>query len=297
MKVAVVSSAFSLKAPLVRELIDSGVDFVAIDRNVSLDEFATSLLEFPVVIAGTEKYSAELLALLPNLRLIARTGVGTESIDLEATNKRGIKVFTTPGLNADSVAEHAVALLLAVLHRVVTLDRRTKDGAWRDGLLHQTIGGARVGVIGFGRIGRRFSEMVRALGGKPEAYDPYVSDQGVRADLSEVLSSNAMFSLHVPLNGETKGLIGASEIAKMPEGSVLVNTSRGGVVDESALFEALQSGHLAGAGLDVFAKEPVTTELGLTRLPNVVLSPHVASFSQGAIAAMSDAIAEEIKSL
>jgi D-3-phosphoglycerate dehydrogenase len=296
-KVAVVSSAFSLEAPRVQELIESGIDFVHVDRNASTVEFSTALSPFHVVIAGTEKYPRELLDSLSDLRMIARTGVGTEGIDIPAADERGIEVFTTPGLNAEAVAEHALALLLAVLHRIVVLDRRTKEGLWRDGLLYRTAFGANVGVIGYGQIGRRFSELVRALGAKVEPYDPYVNGEGVRQDLLEVLGANHVFSMHVPLNDETKGLIGSREIARMPSGSVLINTSRGGVVDEDALVEALESGHLAGAGLDVFATEPVKTGLKLADMPNVVLSPHISSFSEGAITSMSNAIAERISEL
>jgi D-3-phosphoglycerate dehydrogenase len=296
-KVAVVSSAFSLEAPRVQELIESGVDFVHINRNVSTAEFSTALLPFHVVIAGTEKYPRELLDSLSDLRIIARTGVGTEGIDIPAADERGIEVFTTPGLNAEAVAEHALALLLTVLHRVVVLDHRTKEGLWRDGLLYRTAFGANVGVIGYGQIGRRFSDLVRALGAKVKPYDPYVSGEGVRQDLLEVLGANHVFSIHVPLNDETKGLIGSREIARMPSGSVLINTSRGGVVDEDALVEALESGHLAGAGLDVFATEPVKAGLKVAAMPNVVLSPHISSFSEGAITSMSNAIAERISEL
>jgi D-3-phosphoglycerate dehydrogenase len=294
LKVAVLSSAFSLECSGVTELLSAGVELRKVDRQLNPEAMLEALSDCQVVVAGTENYSAEMLARLSNLKLIARTGVGTEGIDKKAALARGVEIFTTPGVNAGAVAEHTLALLLSVLHKVVALDTRVRKGQWRDGSFYKQLSGLKVGVIGNGEIGSRFAVLAQAVGAKVRVYDPYREDASSVTSLSELLSWSEAVSLHVPLTDQTRDMLSKAELAQLPQGAILINTARGELVNEDSLYEALCSGHLGGAGLDVFKSEPVLKASRFGGLDNVVLSPHISSFSFSAITAMSNAIAEKI---
>lgn len=301
-RVAVTSSAVTLDSPKMVALAGSGVEFVQIAAKDSLSaEFRDRAAGCHAIIAGAEAYPAPALAPLEHLSLIARSGVGYDQIDLTAATDLGIAVTVTPGVNADTVAEHTVSLMLACLHRTVAFDARVRRGAWRDGTFFPELRGSRVGVVGLGRIGRGVAGLVAALGAEVHGYDPAAPDgAGLAAavvrhsTLEGLLPAVDILTLHVPLITATRGLIGAKEIGALRPGAYLVNTSRGGVIDEGALIAALASGHLAGAGLDVFADEPPAVDNPLLAMPQCVLSPHIASFGRVTITAMSDMIAGQI---
>lgn len=251
------------------------------------------------VVAGPEPYPLDLMAALPDLCLIARSGVGFDQIDVDAASRLGIHVVTTPGQNALGVAEHAVTLLLHLLHRVPHYDTRVRSGTWRDGAFFPEIQGMTIGIIGFGRIGRAFADIVHAFGAHVLAYDvvpiidapPHVQ---VAASLDEMLPHCEAISLHVPLLPSTSSLIGARELGMLPTGAYVINTARGGIVDEAALLDALASGHLAGAGLDVLEQEPPAPDNPLLALDSCVFSPHTASFGLTTIERMTAMIAGQI---
>jgi len=234
--------------------------------------------------------TADLLAGCPMLRLISVWGTGTDHVDLEGCRRLGIAVTNTPGANALAVAEHTVALLLAAARQIPRLDRETREGTWPRGLGVQ-LHGKTLGILGLGAIGRHVARMVRALGMRVVAWtyhpDPDLAHQlGVELlDFDRVLSEADVLTVHVRQTAEATGLLGPRQIARMKRGAILVNTARGPIVDRAALVDALRSGHLAGAGLDVFDLEPVPAGDPLLALPNSVLTPHCAGMVPEAILA------------
>lgn len=242
------------------------------------------------VIASTDPFDATVFERCRHLRVIARTGVGVDTIDLDAASAAGVVVTTTPGANEETVADHTLALMLALVRRVPEHDASVRAGRWeRAGALTPgDLYGATVGLVGWGVIGRAVARRVRAFGSRLLIADPAItSAEGAEVvDLESLLRQSDVVSVHVPLLPGTRGLIGAEQLAMMKPGAVLVNASRGGIVDEPALVAALRDGPLAAAGLDVFEHEPPGGH-PLLELPNVVLSPHVGGLSTRAIAELT----------
>lgn len=299
LRTALVSSATLFTEPAVDFGLTSRVQLVPTPAHGTLDERIASLKGCFAVVAGPEPYERDLLAELPDLCLIARSGVGYDQIDLDAASSLGIHVATTPGQNALGVAEHAIAMLLYLLHQIPYYDRRVRNGAWRDGVFFPEIQGMTVGVIGFGRIGRTFADLIHAFGARVVAYDvaPILDPPAhvtVCDSLGDLLRQCTAVSLHVPLVPATRGLIGHEELALLPQGAYVINTARGGIVDEIALAEALSSGRLAGAALDVLDQEPPDPANPLLGLDRCVFSPHTASFGLHTIERMTSMIAGQI---
>ena len=225
--------------------------------------------------------SAADIARVRKARIICKQGVGYDSVDIVAAKQHGIVVCRTPGVNRDAVAEMALALGLAAARRVVEVDRRIRAGekVARPDFLALETEGKTVGVIGVGNIGSRVArKWASAFNARVIGYDPYVADFSFekKSTLDELLREADLVTLHVPLTDETRRMIGAREIALMKRNAVLVNTCRGGVVDEAALYEAMKAGHLFGAGLDVWDVEPPPKNHPLLTLPNVIATPHAA---------------------
>lgn len=240
------------------------------------------------------------------LLAIARPGIGVDNIDLEAATERGILVINTPDGPTESTAEHAVALLLALAKQVVAADRRLRTEGWSAARLRGVeVRGKTLGIVGLGRIGRRVAQICRqGLAMRVVAYDPHAPAETFAAldvvqaeTLDELLPQSQFLTLHCALTPATRGLIGARELALLPAGAFLINVSRGAVIDHSALVEALTSGHLAGAGLDVFDPEPLPEDHPLLRSPHVVLTPHVASYTDDGVRAMHLGIVEQVARL
>lgn len=301
-RVGVSSTAVNLDSPGLRALAQAGIELVRIGvKDSSAPAFLDIAGSCRALIAGAEPYPASALAQLPNLGLLARSGVGYDQIDVPAAGRLGIAVTITPGLNADAVAEHTVALMLALLHRIPVYDARVRAGQWRDGRFFPEVRGSRVGVVGLGQIGRGVARLVSALGAEVHGHDPALdaslpveSSSHLHASLEDLLRTVDIVTLHVPLVPSTQGLLGAREFGLLRRGSYLVNASRGGVVDQAALVSALGSGQLAGAALDVFVDEPPALDNPLLSMPQCVLSPHIAGFGEETIRAMSDLIAAQI---
>lgn len=226
------------------------------------------------------KVTRAMLDAAPGLRLIMAPGIGHDGIDLEAAAEKGIPVsITVPG-NVTEVAEHALLLMLAVCRRLVELDRGLRQGrwmAWDRRLQSFNLCGRTLGLVGMGRIGQAVARRAAAFEMRVQYHDPVRTDGWPWAPLEELLQTSDFVSLHVPLTPQTARLLTAARIALMKPAAVLINTSRGEVVDEPALVAALRSGALAGAGLDVFEKEPIAADHPLLAMDNVVLTPHVAS--------------------
>jgi D-3-phosphoglycerate dehydrogenase len=236
------------------------------------------------ILIRTSRLSAAAIAGAPQLKVVSRHGVGYDNVDLAALNARGIPLTVVGSVNAVSVAEQALFLLLATMRRGFAYDRATRQGAWdfRNSLEARELAGKTLVVVGYGRIGREVAARALAFGLSVVAYDPYVapaSPVGRAADLDAVLPEADAVSLHVPLTAETRLLFDRSRLARLKPSAVLISTARGGLIDEAALAEALAEGRLAAAGLDVFAEEPPPADHPLLALPNVVLSPHAASLT------------------
>ena len=241
------------------------------------------------VVVTLQRLTADvIMAFAPSVRVIGRAGVGLDTIDLTAARDRGIAVFNQPAYGAAEVASHALALLLALERRLLRADAHVRAG-WHGGPdlgRIRALDDSTVGVLGAGRIGRAFVERVRPLVRAVVVYDPgpvSLPPHATRAaSVDELLGRSEMLSLHLPLTPETRGLIGRRELGLLPPGAIVVNVSRGGLIDEDALAELLHSGHLAGAGLDVFETEPLPATSPLLAAPNTVLTPHCASASERA---------------
>lgn len=237
-------------------------------------------------ILGAAPVTRELLERFPNLKVVARRGVGYDSVDVDAVKELGRILTNTPGGNEPAVADHALALMLAVGKRIREAHSRMQAGDWR-ALVGSELHGKTVGLIGFGRIGRLVAKRLSGFESQVIVYDPFLSEQvaadaGVKTcELDELLQHSDVVSLHVPLTQGTRNIIDAKALSKMKPSAVLVNTSRGELIDEAALLEALCSGKLAGAGLDVFVGEHDQSKRALAEqllaLPNVVGTPHTAA--------------------
>ena len=247
------------------------------------EQLADVIAEVDGLLIRTERLDARLLGLATRLRVICRVGAGLDNVDLAAATAAGIPVFNTAGSNARTVAEHTFALALAVLRQIPRWDRAVRAGRFADREQDpgSELAGKRWGVIGLGHIGTEVARTARhgfdmeVLAYHPTRPPEWIVERGAApADLPELLASSDVISVHVPLTPATRGMLAAEQFAVMRPGAVLINVSRGGVVDEAALVEALRSGCLAGAGIDVFDQEPPPPDHPLMRLDQVVLSPH-----------------------
>jgi D-3-phosphoglycerate dehydrogenase len=245
---------------------------------------------------------AETIAGLGRCRVIARYGVGYDNVDVAAATRRGILVCNVPDYCADEVSDHTLALILCWARRVPWLDAAVRRGVWatRAAGEMRRLRGQTLGLVGFGRMARALAGKARALGLRLLAHDPQVPPEAVRAagvepvGLQELLSRADVVSLHVPLGPATRGLVGEAELRAMRPTALLVNTSRGAVVDERALVRALREGWIAGAALDVLEAEPIPPDHPLLRLPNVILTPHVAWYSEESEAELRRKAAENV---
>jgi phosphoglycerate dehydrogenase-like enzyme len=245
--------------------------------------FLCEMRDADVLLHVLEPVTAAVIDAAPRLLLIQKIGIGVNTIDLDAARRQGIAVCNMPGTNTQAVAEMTLLLMLATLRRLAHLDRLTRAGrGWMiEPELSDDFGelsGRTIGLVGYGAVARRLVPVLQALGAKvvytsrqpaPNAPIPFLP-------LAELLAITDVVSLHLPLTPETAGMIDAPTLAAMKRGAILINTARGSLVDEAALVDALTRGHLRGAGLDVFSREPIGADEPLLKLPNVIVTPHVA---------------------
>lgn len=250
------------------------------------------------IIVRYGKIPARVMDASKALRVISKHGSGTDTIDARAASARGIAVKAAVGANADAVAEHAWALILGCAKGVVALDARMRAGFW-DKATHKSLElrGKTLGVVGVGAIGRRVAELGVAFGMKVVAFDPFAkaAPEGVTLmDLAELFRQSLVVSLNCPLTDDNRHMVNRDSLATMRDGAILVNTGRGGLIDEAALLEALASGKLRAAGLDAFATEPLVGEHAFRAVPNVILSPHIGGVSEDAYVNMGTAAARNV---
>ncbi|MEJ5257749.1 MAG: hydroxyacid dehydrogenase [Fervidobacterium sp.] len=246
------------------------------------DELIKIMPEIEVLIVrSATKVTADIIEAGSNLKIIGRAGTGLDNIDVKAAEAKGIKVINTPGANSISVAELAIGLMIACSRHIARGTADLKNGKWtKKELEGHELFGRTVGIIGFGNIGREVAKRLLAFDMKVLAYDPFVkeTDMPVKiVDLDTLFKESDYITIHVPLTPETKNLINKETISKMKDSVIIINAARGGIIDEAALYEALTTGKVYAAGLDVFEVEPPTDELRqkLLSLPNVVATPHV----------------------
>lgn len=244
------------------------------------------------VVAGSERFDAPLFDTCPHLKIVARTGVGYDAVDVAAAGQRGITVTITPGVNQESVAEQAFGLLLGLTRRIVVNAVDIAADGWNR-TLPVPLRGKTLGLVGLGRIGQAMVSKAHAFGMKVVAYDPFlkVSPFGAQVplvSLDDVFAASDVLSLHVPMTPETKELVRAETIARMKPGAILINTARGALVNETDLVAALQSGRLGGACLDVTNPEPPLPGNPLRTLPNCLISPHLGGIDEKSMADMAD---------
>src|SRR3954470_9689563 len=251
-----------------------------------------------LAVRSATKVTADILAKASNLKIVGRAGVGVDNIDVKTATERKVQVINTPSGNAIAAGELAIAYMFALARKIPQATASMKKGEWeKKKFAGVEITGKTLGVLGFGNIGRQVAERAVGLRMKVLAYDPMIPagaspPAGIEyAKFDEVLAKADFVTLHLPLTAETKNLLGAATFPKMKKGAYLINCARGGVVDEAALYEALKSGHLGGAALDVFEKEP-TPPLPLFELDNVLLSPHIGASTKEAQSKVAVELAE-----
>lgn len=246
------------------------------------------LLEFDGVIVADSKIPTEPIKKMERLKIIQKFGVGVDNIPVELCKSRGIYVCNIPGINSLDVAEFTLATILSILHRIRERDRMAREAKWSDRpkVLSERLTGKVVGIIGFGRIGRQVATLLKPFKVKIVVYDPYISDEIVKeasvervGELDQLLKVSDVVTLHIPLTGETRHMIGWRELNIMKRNAILINTSRGAVIDEEALYKAVKSGRLKSAHMDVWSLEPVQKNNPMLKVRKVQLSLHQASWS------------------
>jgi D-3-phosphoglycerate dehydrogenase len=285
MKILISTSSFGKfgKAPL-NMLGEKGYEAILnpYGRKLNTEELIDLASDCEAVIAGTETYSEEVFEKLSKLRFISRCGAGLDSIDMEAAKKHNVLIKNTPNAPSEAVAELTVGLILSSLRKISLMDRNIRGGTWKKEM-GNLLSGKTVGIIGLGRIGRRVVELltpfnVKFIASEPNPDMEWVEKNNIRIlSLEELLRESDIVTLHIPYSSENRHLINSKYINLMKENSILVNTSRGGLVDEDALYSALKEGKIKGVALDVMEKEPYTGKL--IELNNVVLTSHIGSYA------------------
>lgn len=293
--VAVCSRSFS-QHPVLRE------ELLARYRNVTFNDEGRSLhgselVEFlrghTKAVIALERITDGVLSELPELRVISKYGVGLDNLDLEALRRRGVSLGWTPGVNRRSVAELVIACALLLVRNLLVANTEVRNGEWRQ-LRGGLLSNRRVGIVGLGNVGREVARLLQPFECEVWAHDiveqpAFCEEHGVRSvDLDTLLSGSEIVTIHLPLEESTRGLIGREQIRLLREGAYLINTARGGIVDEQAVLEGLLSGRIAGAAFDVFEVEP-PQERELLALPNFIATPHIGGSSHEAVLAMGRA--------
>jgi D-3-phosphoglycerate dehydrogenase len=286
-----------------REILTRAGHELRFERNaVSVEEVTVAVAGADAVLNCYSRMPGDVIRTLDRCRIIARYGIGVDTIDLDAANERGIVVTNVPDYCIDEVSDHALSLALALARGVTLLDRRVRTGSWTptDARPLHRIRGRTLGLVGFGRIARALAVKAAALGYHVVATDPYIADDAVRdagvepLSFDELLERADVVSMHVPLTDESHHLFGFEALAKMKPGAILVNTSRGPLVDTAALRDALASGHLGGAALDVLEQEPPAPDEPLLQRDDVVITPHAGFYSEESVRELQRKAVEQV---
>ena len=254
-------------------------------------------------VAGSERYTHAVFAATPSLRAILRWGTGSDAIDIAAATEAGVAVVTTPAVNAEAVADMALALMLACIRRLPRLDEAVRAGEWRAAVPTRDLAGATVGVVGLGAVGRAVTRRLRAFGCQVLALEPQPDHDFCARFEVELSTLEAMLprldvlTLHAPLSPTSRRLIGPRELGLLPRHAVIINTARGELIDQGALVAALEGGQIAAAGLDVFEREPVRLDDPILTAPNTVVSGHISSFTELGLRRTAEAVLANLHEL
>ena len=270
----------------VKLLEENGCQVVSneLGRPLTFNDLKDIVIDIDGVIAGVDEWDSNLFNLAPNLKAIARFGVGVDNLNLEDAKAHQITISNCPGINTSSVAEHAVMLILSVVRQLPAVNTAVKQGKWVRAMHHE-LKGMTVGLIGFGAIARNLARKLKPFEVTLIAYDKYPNQNAAESlgvtlmSLDDIIRNSDIISLHIPATPETKHLINKKTLALAKDGVFIVNTSRGAVVDEAAVCDALESGKLAGFGTDVYENEPLTADSPLSKIEQAVCTPHVAAES------------------
>ncbi|EIT86553.1 D-3-phosphoglycerate dehydrogenase [Fictibacillus macauensis ZFHKF-1] len=280
-----------------------GLTVLENDSNVSViygsvDEAPTTI--DALIVRSATQVTAELLAQFPSLKIVARAGVGTDNIDIDAASKRGVLVINAPDGNTISTAEHTFAMMMSLLRRIPQANHSILEGKWnRSSFKGSELLGKVVGIIGLGRIGTELAKRLKAFQTDVIVFDPFLTEERAKSlhvqsvSLDALLTTSDIITVHTPLTKETKNLLSKENLAKTKKGVYFINCARGGIYDEEALYDCLKSGHAAGCALDVFIEEPATNNK-LVHLPNVVATPHIAASTTEAQLNVAVGVAQEI---
>lgn len=276
----------------VKLIAENGYQVSYVPPYTSEDDLVRIVTELdPVgVVVRMGRFGSAAIEAAPSLRVLSKHGVGVDNIDVDAASRREIPVVVAAGANALSVAEHAIALLFAVVKRIVPLDSSLRAGRWeKAGFAGKELAGMTIGLVGFGAIARQTALFAKGFGLKVQAFDPFTdeaafAEAGVRqvTDVDRLLSSSDILSLHCPLTPDTRNLLDDRRLGLMKPGSFVINTARGGLIDEDALLRAVESGQIAGAGLDTFQTEPPGDDHPFWQNQRIVVTPHIGGVTQEA---------------
>jgi D-3-phosphoglycerate dehydrogenase len=280
-------------------LIANGCEFESVQVDANSEEQGIAVVkDADVLVVGLQRITERVLDAAARLKVIGRCGVGLDNVDLRAAGSRGIPVVYTPGANAQTVADLTLGLMLALARKITQADRMTRDHQWKR-IMGNDVWGKTLGIFGLGQIGANVARRAKGFDMHVVAYDvvqnvPLARDLGVEyRSKADILAQADFITLHLPLNPETRGFIGEQELKAMKKTAVLINTSRGGIVDEQALYQGLKAGEIAGAALDVFAQEP-PGKTPLVELDNFIGSPHIGGITVEAIERIGMTVARDI---
>lgn len=297
------------KVVLTHRLYEAGMQLLEGKVKVSItntgkpSEMLPELVDADGLIIRIGSIDRNTMLAAKNLRVIGRPGVGVDDVDVAAATELGIPVVIAPGANTRSVAEHALALIFAAAKDIINSDKQTRSGNFnvRNSYKAFELFGKTVGLVGYGNIGRELAKLCSAIGMKVAVYDPFVNREAIEQlgyqyekELAGLLGKADIISLHVPLTDRTRNLLGKKEFSLMKSNAVIVNCARGGIIDEQALAEALQTNAIHSAALDVLAREPVSHEEPLAALDNTIITPHMAGLTQEAAAGVSTMAVEGV---
>lgn len=281
-------------------LTDAGFNVQFYNKEFDEMEFREKLQNCYALIIGAHKLTEEAIKGAPKLKIVSKHGAGLDNIDLNITNKYGIKVTNVPAVNANAVADLAFSLILDVARKTSYAANNVKAGKW-ERVIGVDVYGKNISIIGFGEIGKNVARRAKGFSMNVFVYDPFIKelpdefrDDAIIVSLDEALQKSDFLTIHIPLNDKTRNLIDENKLKQMKKGSILINTSRGGIVNEEDLYKSLVEGHLAGAGLDVLEQEPINKDNLLLSLSQVTITPHMGMYSYESINAVSTIAANNV---
>ena len=303
-KVLITSRSFGkISSEPIDTLKEANFEITLMGTDFNQKVFEEEILKYDALIIGAHEFPDHIMSKCKKLKIICKHGAGLDNINLKSAKKLGIAVCNVPGTNSDAVADLAIGLALAVTRNIVLANNKVRSGKWEP-IIGVDLCFKTLGLLGFGSISQKVARRAKGFNMKVIAYDPYINelpeefnDFVVLSDFDKVIECSDILSLHLPLTGETNNMISAKELKKMKKGSFIINTARGGIINEIELYNAIVSGHISGAALDVSDKEPMEDDNPLRELENVIITPHIGMYSKEAIGAVSIICSQNVVAL